>query len=66
MSAFRICPTNKLLIEWQLSSGRWGFWMITDSPKEAKRILAVLNACPVRSDAKDNAGQLDLLKTEPT
>lgn len=54
-SEFRICPTNKLTIEWQLSSGQWGFFRICDSPADAKRSLAAING---------NAEQMDLLEMD--
>jgi hypothetical protein len=42
---YRICPTNRLVIERKPdpSMVRWCFYMVTDSPAEAKRILAVLH-----------------------
>jgi hypothetical protein len=42
MQQFRICPTNKLLIEWKLSGDHWGFYRICDSPNDAKRSLSVI------------------------
>ena len=42
---FRICPDNRMLIERHPGTGDyWLFYMITDSPNEAKRIVALLNA----------------------
>lgn len=52
---FRICPTNKSLIEWQLSNGVWGFYRICDSPNDAKRSLSVVNG-----DATQVEPQLEL------
>lgn len=41
---FQIAPTNNIVIEWKadLPGARWCFYMVTDSPNEAKRILSVL------------------------
>jgi hypothetical protein len=50
--SYRICPTNKLIIEWQLSNGQWGFFRVCDSPQDTKRSLSVL-----RGDIE----QMDLL-----
>jgi hypothetical protein len=50
--SYRICPTNKLIIEWQLSGEQWGFFRVCDSPQDAKRSLSVL-----RGDTE----QMDLL-----
>lgn len=42
---YRICPTKPLVIERGIepNPARWYFYMVTDSPNEAKRILGVLN-----------------------
>lgn len=42
---FRIAPNKPLIIEWRadLPDARWCFFMVTDSPNEAKRILAALS-----------------------
>lgn len=53
---FRICPTNRLLIEWQLANGRWGFYRVCDSPADAKRSLRVL-----RGEEAPANEQMDLL-----
>lgn len=41
---FRIAPKNAIVIEWKadLPGAQWCFYMVTDSPNEAKRILTVL------------------------
>lgn len=41
---FRICPSDKLVIEWRLlqQGARWGFFKICDSPNHAKATLATL------------------------
>lgn len=41
---FRIAPDNPIVIEWQLrcDGARYCFYMVADSPNEAKRILKVL------------------------
>lgn len=43
---FRIAPNDPTIIEWRLNheASRFGFYMTTDSPKEAKRILVQLEA----------------------
>lgn len=42
--SFRIAKANPLIIEWQadLPGAVYGFYMVCDSPNEAKRILSVL------------------------
>lgn len=52
---FRICPANRLLIEWRLSSGQWGFYRVCDSPNDAKRSLSV-----IRGDAGQDDPQMEL------
>jgi hypothetical protein len=54
---YRICLTNKLLVEQRLSGGQWGFYRICDSPADAKRSLSVL-----RGDAKEMTEQMDLIE----
>jgi hypothetical protein len=44
MNIYRICPTRPLVIERSIKGDtRWYFYMVTDSPNEAKRIVGVLN-----------------------
>jgi hypothetical protein len=42
---YRICPTNKKVIEQRLPSPvyQWGFYCVKDSPADARRSLARLN-----------------------
>jgi hypothetical protein len=42
---YRICPTNKKVIEQRLPSPQYpfGFYKVCDSPADAKRSLARLN-----------------------
>jgi hypothetical protein len=42
---YRICPTRPLVIERSIepNAARWYFYMVTDSPYEAKRIIRILN-----------------------
>lgn len=53
---FRICPTNRLIIEWQLSNGEWGFFKTNDSPNDAKRSLAA-----IRGETERDEPQMELL-----
>lgn len=45
MTEYRIAPKKPLIIESKVDipNARWCFYMATDSPNEAKRIVAVLN-----------------------
>lgn len=56
--AFRLKPTNNLIIEWRadIPGARWGFFKICDSPNDAKRILSAL-----RGDVKEEAEQMPML-----
>jgi hypothetical protein len=56
MQQFRICPTNKLLIEWKLSGDHWGFYRICDSPNDAKRSLSV-----IQGDTAQDSEQMEPL-----
>jgi hypothetical protein len=56
MQQFRICPTNKLLIEWKLSGDHWGFYRICDSPNDAKRSMSV-----IQGDTVEDSEQISLL-----
>lgn len=44
MTEYQISPKNALIIEQRaaLPGARWCFYMVADSPNEAKRILSVL------------------------
>jgi hypothetical protein len=44
MSAYRICPTNRLVIERKEDppDARWCFYRACDSPADAKRSLGVI------------------------
>lgn len=56
---FRICPTDKLIIEWRadLPGARWGFYRVCDSPNDAKRSLAAIKG---EVDATQEDSQLEL------
>ncbi len=58
---FRICPKNKLLIEWRADppGARWGFYRICDSPNDAKRSLSAINGEVAQEDP-----QMELLVME--
>lgn len=42
---FRICPTNRLIIEWRADNdaARWCFFKVCDSPNDAQRSLLLIN-----------------------
>lgn len=56
---FRICPTDRLIIEWRPEQGgaRFGFYRVCDSPNDAKRSLSVING-----DAPQDEPQLELFE----
>jgi len=61
---FRICPTNKLMIEWKadLPGARWGFYRICDSPNDAKRSLSAING--EVDSAEQGEPQMELFEEE--
>lgn len=55
----RICPTNKLIIEWQadLPGARWCFYKVGDSPADVKRSLAT-----IRGEIEQDIEQAELFE----
>lgn len=62
MSKYRICPTDKLIIESQadLPGARWCFYRVCDSPADTKRSLAAING-----EAQPEIEQAELFEDDP-